>query len=418
MKTMTFQARELKEALARVRQELGPDALILSTREVKSVFGRPMLEVTAARQAPAESAGDRPPQRTAPAEEPRLLNRTGLSPAGRADAGRPIRNDPAEDSLLERLMPLQREVRALKNQLYQVTQSAVTPSLKQEVEELRAVLRTMSANSKHNGELTSEVARLLNLGLDRSRAEAIFIRAGELGGELQGALRRAVAERVTAAGPVGVSSRVAAFIGPTGVGKTTTIAKIAARASLIDGARVALVTIDTFRVGAIDQLQRYADLMELPLHVAGTSTALRAAVQSNAGADLILVDTAGRGPRDVAQLAALRELLSSADGVEVHLCLSATTRAREQALALQSYQPLLPTRLCFTKLDEAIGLGDVLNIHETCRLPISYFGIGQKVPEDLELCSAERFAERLLSVPVREAREPAVGHAKSPGGNA
>ena len=116
------------------------------------------------------------------------------------------------------------------------------------------------------------------------------------------ALRKALAERVVAAGPVGVSARVAAFIGPTGVGKTTTIAKIAARASLMDGARVALITIDTFRVGAIDQLQRYADLMELPLHVAGTSAALRAAVRNNQGADLILVDTAGRGPRRDCQL--------------------------------------------------------------------------------------------------------------------
>lgn len=476
MKTMTFQAQELKDALAQVRQRLGPDALILSTREVTPLLGlgRPVLEVVAAvaepvaAQARAQGQGqapgpaaDRVPSasqetgsgRAAPAGAgagpvTRLLNRvspvslvrdrygasssssqsssgarSGPAPAKEVPAApapasaataapaerpgpSPAQADETEATLQARLQPLQREVRALRSQLNQVAQAAQVarsagPSLKQEVDELRAVLRTLGAAAERTGELTPEVAHLLNLGLERPLAEALYVRARELAtdGDLAAALRRAVAERVLTAGPVGVSSRVAAFVGPTGVGKTTTIAKIAARASLMDGARVALVTIDTFRVGAIDQLQRYADLMELPLHVAGTSAALRAAVQSNSGADLILVDTAGRGPRDAAQLSALRELLGAAEGMEVHLCLAATTRSREQHLALQSYRGLQPTRLCVTKLDEAVGLGEILGLSESARLPLSYFGIGQRVPEDLELCTPEGFAARLLGGP-------------------
>jgi flagellar biosynthesis protein FlhF len=467
MKTMTFQAQELKDALAQVRQRLGPDALILSTREVTPLLGlgRPVLEVVAAVAEPAAAPARTQGQDPAPAAErvpapssgtgagrgapagagavTRLLNRVspvslvrdrqggaasfqahpGHAPAALAPAapaapaalndrsgGRPgpgpsaAQADETDAALQARLQPLQREVRALRSQLNQVAQAAQVarsagPSLKQEVDELRAVLKTLGAAAERTGELTPEVAHLLNLGLERPLAEALYVRARELApdGDFAAALRRAVAERVLTAGPVGVSSRVAAFVGPTGVGKTTTIAKIAARASLMDGARVALVTIDTFRVGAIDQLQRYADLMELPLHVAGTSAALRAAVQSNSGADLILVDTAGRGPRDAAQLSALRELLGAAEGMEVHLCLAATTRSREQHLALQSYRGLQPTRLCVTKLDEAVGLGEVLSLSESARLPLSYFGTGQRVPEDLELCTPEGFAARLLS---------------------
>lgn len=421
MKTKTFKAKELREALAMVRRELGPEALIISTRQVTPVLGLgpPMLEVTAGA---ADDSGDISLRERAP----RLLNLVGgIGRARRREAedalwggklhdgwfqeedqdqgaeARPALERggsiEADAGLEARLLPLQREVQALRAQLHQVTQStAAGPGLKQDVDELRAVIRTMN-NGARAGEMTPDLARLALHGLERPLSESLLQRAREIGGDLEAALRKAVAERVTVAGPVGVSAKVAAFIGPTGVGKTTTIAKIAARAALIDGAKVALLTVDTFRVGAIDQLQRYADLMELPLQVAGTSTALRAAVQSNAGADLILLDTAGRGPRDVAQLAALRELLGSADSVEVHLCLSATTRAREQALALQSYRPLHPTRLCITKLDEAVALGEIYGLHTSSKLPISYLGTGQRVPEDLELCTPDGLAERLLA---------------------
>lgn len=413
MKTRTYQARELKDALAQIRQELGPDALIVKTRQVTPLLGlgRPLLEVTAALPmgasgAPTATASERRAAKETSREESAWF-RAGEA-AGLADPAATTEAEAAAEAAIEaRLLPLQREVRTLRSQLQQVAQRATqsgAPRLRQEVDELRAVLQTLAQGSEASGGISAETAQLIHLGVERARAEQITARARALlspgSSDMKQALRKALAERVVAAGPVGVSARVAAFIGPTGVGKTTTIAKIAARASLMDGARVALITIDTFRVGAIDQLQRYADLMELPLHVAGTSAALRAAVRNNQGADLILVDTAGRGPRDVAQLAALREVLGSTEPLEIHLCLAATTRAREQALAVQSYRPLRPSRLCITKLDEAISLGEVLNLHESSALPISYFGTGQRVPEDLELCSAEGYVERLLAPPA------------------
>ncbi|MCS6912306.1 MAG: flagellar biosynthesis protein FlhF [Myxococcales bacterium] len=442
MKTVTFQARELKDALAQVRRTLGPDALIVSTRQISPMLGlgRPTLEVTAAlpdggasprSESPAVATAARPEAMgRRPGTMARLLSRvsSGSSQSVRQEPN-PPRQDTrpstpargvgplrppglseaeareeaeAEAALEARLRPLQRELSTLRSQLYQVAQST-SPTLKQEVAELRALLRTMGIHAQRPGEITPEMAQLMNLGLERPRAEALLQRAREIGGEPRAALLRAISERVTTAGPVGVSARVAAFVGPTGVGKTTTIAKIAARAALVDGSKVALITVDTFRVGAVDQLQRYADLMELPLHVAGTSAALRSAVQANSSADLILVDTAGRGPRDAAQLASLRELLGGAEGIEVHLCLAATTRTREQQLALQSYRPLAPSRLCITKIDEAVQLGELLSLHETAQLPISYLGTGQRVPEDLELSTPERFAERVLAGLPREA---------------
>lgn len=425
MKTMTFQARELKDALAQVREQLGPDALIVKTRQVTPLLGlgRPVLEVTAALPDTGGAPVGRAPVVAVPPKkalaayarrraaggfrEDTAWFREGEDAsrrpsAGAEDEGERAAEAAADAAINARLVPLQREVRTLRAQLHQVAHRGPSGSLQREVEDLRAVVQTLSQGNEAKGGLSADAARLMHLGIDRELATKLVQRARALGDtgtgkDLGPGMRKALAERIVAAGPVGVSARVAAFIGPTGVGKTTTVAKIAARAALMDGARVALITIDTFRIGAIEQLQHYADLMELPLHIAGSSAALRAAVRSNQSADLILIDTAGRGPRDVAQLAALREVLGSTDPVEVHLCLSATTRGREQALAIQSYRPLQPSRLCLTKLDEAISLGEALNLHEASRLPISYFGVGQRVPEDLELCTPEGFVDRLLS---------------------
>jgi flagellar biosynthesis protein FlhF len=175
--------------------------------------------------------------------------------------------------------------------------------------------------------------------------------------------------------------RVIALVGPTGVGKTTTIAKIAAKATLESRLRVALITVDTYRIGASEHLGRYGEIMGLKTQVARDATSLAAAV-ANADADLVLIDSAGRS--DAETIASQISLLRSVPGIEIHLVLSAAAGPREIAAAARRYREHGVQRLIFSKLDEADGPGSVLSAAAVIPRPISCVTNGQRVPDDLQ----------------------------------
>ncbi len=198
------------------------------------------------------------------------------------------------------------------------------------------------------------------------------------------------------------------MVGPTGVGKTTTIAKIAARAALVDRRAVALVCLDDYRVGGAEQLQRYADLIGVPMEVANNGKALKCALQRFAAADLVLVDTAGRSPRDQRALTQTGAVLSGAgEPIETHLCLPAwLASAIELRAVVELYaETLRPRRLVATKIDEAIYHGSIVTAQVLAGVPYSYFTTGQRVPEDLEIASASQLAELLAGGNTIEGRE-------------
>jgi flagellar biosynthesis protein FlhF len=213
--------------------------------------------------------------------------------------------------------------------------------------------------------------------------------------ELKGMLVETLAGIVKCSGSLRMKKngpRIMAIVGPTGVGKTTTIAKLAAMHALNRGASVAMVTTDNFRVGAIEQLKTYAKIMDLPLEVVATSQELARVLARHADKDLILIDTAGRSHRDADRLEELKGYLQCHPGIETYLCMSATTRARELDEIVATFGVLPISKFLFTKLDECESFGCIVNTHLKHKLPLSYFTTGQKVPEDIEVATAKKLA--------------------------
>jgi flagellar biosynthesis protein FlhF len=190
--------------------------------------------------------------------------------------------------------------------------------------------------------------------------------------------------------------RVVALVGPTGVGKTTTIAKLAANFRLRDGIHMGLVTVDTYRIAAVEQLRTYAEIIDLPMKVVTSPQEMRRALDELEGMDLILIDTAGRSPRDELKIQELKQLLNEAAIDEVHLVMSLTASVRSIRMTCEQFAPVKPTALILTKLDEAAGMGSLLSLARQVELPVSYLTTGQDVPEDIEPANKSRISRLVL----------------------
>ncbi|MCA9115072.1 MAG: flagellar biosynthesis protein FlhF [Planctomycetaceae bacterium] len=209
-----------------------------------------------------------------------------------------------------------------------------------------------------------------------------------------------VEARLQCSGPIEVTpgrQKVVALVGATGVGKTTTIAKLAANFRLRDEVRIGLVTVDTYRIAAVEQLRTYAEIIDLPMKVVAGPHEMQQALDELAGLDLILIDTAGRSPRDDLQIEELRSLLAAARVDEVHLVLSMSSGLRSLKTSVEKFASASPSRLILTKLDEATGMGPLLSIASQTGLPVSYLTTGQGVPDDIEPAGNTRLARLILN---------------------
>lgn len=248
--------------------------------------------------------------------------------------------------------------------------------------------------------LAEVAARLTAAGLDRIVAEEVAssIPSTSRRGASVHSLRGALAGRLAPlAAPDTAYARVEVFVGPPGAGKTTTIAKIAAQ-ERARGGRLGLLAADGFRIGAIEQLRTYADILDAPFGVARTPDDLDRALSST-HRQPILVDTAGRSPSDVDARHLFRVVAESA-GVRTHLVLPASTSANAAKRILDAYADAAPSRLVLTKLDEAESLSPLVSVLRERQLPISYLGIGQRVPEDLNRATPDLLAASVLGEPA------------------
>ncbi len=190
--------------------------------------------------------------------------------------------------------------------------------------------------------------------------------------------------------------RIVALIGATGVGKTTTLAKIAARFVLEQGISAALITADTYRISAVEQLKTYSDIIGLPLEIVYTPSELSKAIRKHRGKDLILIDTAGRSQHNEYQMKELQDFLNVNSHIEKHLVMSATTKQRDAEEIMEKFSVCEPNRVIFTKTDETSSIGLILNLLHEKKIALSYLTNGQSVPDDIVPASTDKLAELLL----------------------
>jgi flagellar biosynthesis protein FlhF len=191
---------------------------------------------------------------------------------------------------------------------------------------------------------------------------------------------------------------VIALVGPTGVGKTTTVAKMASEALLRRGLKVGLVNLDSYKVAAFDQLGTYAKILNVPFRSTGSIEELTAAIQDFQSLDLVIVDTTGRSQRDPGSLKEMQTMLSTVPHIRTQLVLSVTTRDNELYDQAHRFSGFKPEGLIISKLDEGSIFGSIYNICQKAKLPLLYFTTGQRVPEDIEEATRERVAALILDL--------------------
>lgn len=333
MRIRKFKGATMREAISQVKRELGPDAIVLATRNTRTGLLGTGVEITAAvdgdenSDLPAASYGPRPaPRAASPAVETEQL-----------------------------VAPLRAELRSLRASMR--TEKPTSPDVRKDLQEVkRQLLRLLE--SKQEGDQPS-------LG-ELTRTHTIAAASGQ---------------------------RILALVGPTGVGKTTTIAKLAARAALVERRRVAIVSLDTYRVAGVEQIRTFADLIRVPLRIASDAQRLSKIVESLGNAQRIYIDTTGRSPKEASAMSELESALQRLPNIEVHMVLPANSQASVIDTTYRRYRPLNIDRILFTKVDEADDLEQLVRAPARLGTSISYLTTGQRVPEDLEDATPDRLLE-------------------------
>ncbi len=444
MKLTRVEAPSMKEALLKIKMTLGDDALIVGTRTLRKggvlgVGGREYVEVYVS-QAPPQGGGSLPRTRMPQVEAPRqgLVNPTShneeLQPRGTSGT-RPV--DPQPTVFGQATHP--EALEALRG-LYPQSKNPYSPPQQKGDAPVLALPKSLGADdpverlakyARERGwkleDFQETKRRALEANPPQKEIDHPFLKDAELllkeleispkmiegllwelrtidlpvgvtdPNRLKTLLKSQVVKLLAPNLPQGVQQEplVQIFLGPTGVGKTTTVAKLAARAKINERKQVGLITLDTFRIAAVDQLQKYARIIGVTLEVVSDPIEFRSAVArlKREGLDRILVDTAGRGQRDELKMRELEEFVKSIPDAEVHLVLSTTTHPRTFTRVAHRFIPLGAQRLILTKLDESEAFGALLEPLVDAGLPVSFITDGQNVPDDIMLSDPERLTD-------------------------
>jgi len=355
LKIKKYLVHTMSEAVLRIKQELGSEAVIIHSRKVrqpgwKGLLGNKLWEVTAA------------------------LDQ--VSPA----------SVPVSPDILVQQGALRRDISEIKKTLYQLSLASKTQFSDPAVlsgrvsDPWRQVLYEKGIET----ELVEELLGDITWDLKTDEKTMMSLMCDKIKALLEQSCQ------------VPSKGKVIVLVGPTGVGKTTTIAKLAARLSLMDKKDIGLITIDTYRIGAVEQLRIYGDIIGIPVSVVMTPSELLAAVNGMCGKELILIDTAGRSYKNTMHISQLKGFLDRIPQADIYLVLSSTSKSNDLRKSVDHFQKLSFNRLIFTKIDETDCLGDILNISLYAKVPIAYVTNGQNVPDDIRVMHPGRLAKLVL----------------------
>lgn len=419
-----FQAPTETEAVLKARDELGSSAVVLNVKTLKQrgifrLFRKDMVEITAA-QEENEGAGEKSRTSFDEIAGDVLADTDMPAQEGPAAAYQPSSQVSAADTaaIEQKLDSLQQLLKNRMDYDYTVSKERTADRAAQDVQnsyELNGAdegRRVVQERENTNYRFLQLIyKKMLENDVNEKCADSII-------GDIENSLKKesnidsilaAVYQKVILKlGEPHIITlqedkpKVAFFIGPTGVGKTTTIAKIASKFKLEEHARVAFITSDTYRIAAVEQLNTYASIISCPVSVVYSADELEHCLEEYKDYDLILVDTAGRSHKAEGQMDELMELIertrqkSDEFDVDIYLTLSVTTKSKDLVSIVERYQDIKDWSVIFTKLDETCSLGNILNIRMITDAPLSYTTLGQNVPNDIEVIDKQALAKQLL----------------------
>lgn len=397
-----FQAKTEKEATETAKKELGAGVVIMNVKEVKrkgffGFFSPNLVEVTVA----LEEEGER--QNAAPFPIPEKKEVTApMVPNSvweRMEAEKKEKKAEAENP---RGKAIEEKLDNLQELLSQQLKQAETEKEKEEKDEEKkdseiATFTRLLYNTMIDNEVRDQYANQIIDEVEKNTVP---------GAQIDFALSTVYQKMILKFGQASIieegekKPKVLFFIGPTGVGKTTTIAKLASKFCVEEKRKVALLTADTYRIAAAEQLRTYANILEVPFRVIYAPEEISQAIKEFRNYDYILVDTAGHSYQNEEQKATIQEFLQSVEEYadkEVYLVLSATTKYRDLVSIADTYKSITEYRLIFTKLDETTAFGNLYNLHLYTGAPLSYVTCGQNVPDDIQIFNPQSTVKRILS---------------------
>jgi flagellar biosynthesis protein FlhF len=415
MEPRRFRANSMLDALAQVKRELGRDAVILQTRTVKSgglcgIGAKTCVEITATTDSRATTTQHA--HESASAASGQAKGDWGAPAAAQhvASDAAPAASDPLVDVAVLREI---QEIRTMVQGLMSGSRLIDPPNVPS------ALLQHYTSLIQQN--VASELAQIIcrcahdalrgdvSLPSGNGPPSAIASRRS-----VEAELLRVIASMIPATQPLALRRdgrpTIVALVGPTGVGKTTTLAKLAAQMRLREQKKVGLINFDAYRLAAAEQLRVYAQIMKMPMASVAGPQELTGTLDQMKDCDLVLIDTAGRSQRDEVRIAELRRFLHAAAPDQVHLVLSSTSHEDTIREAIAVFRSLGAEHLIFTKLDEAVGFGVILNVLTDVDMRLSYLTKGQSVPEDIEVGNGRRVAKLILGI------RPDPDRARSPSG--
>lgn len=395
MKIKRFYAQDMRQAIRDIREDQGPDAVILSTRKVDGG-----IEVIAALDYDESIFSE--------------MSAPGADEAGRVEGSpvareKPPRVEPPlhEEASREVSRPEPAQLRPQKANVKWMQDPALV-EMKSEISSLRSILESRLTHLAWNDMARSQpeyagiMHRLADMGIDTELGQEVAAQVNMEGGDLEHGWRQALGvlshKVLVSEDDILTKGGVVALVGPTGVGKTTTIAKLAARFALRHGQHeVALISTDNYRIGAHDQLLTYGKILGVPTYAVDGQEQLIKTINDLGDKRLVLIDTAGTGQRDLRLNEQLSELMTVGDRIRSYLVLSANTQKESMDEVVSSFQRIPLAGCIITKLDEASSLGGVLSVAINHRLSVAYLSDGQRVPEDIYPARAHTLVSRAVA---------------------